>query len=91
MTYKRKISAEEAMLGKVLITKNMWKHLPQPGAQLRVHFHGKKLPVTIEAIACTCRGPLKPHEHYYFVLPEDTQLYSGQSILLEIEGTENLS
>lgn len=90
MTYKRKISAEEAMLGKILITKNMWKHLPQPGAQMRVRFHGAKLPVTIEAIACTCRGPLKPHEHYYFVLPEDTQLYSGQNIHLEIEETESV-
>lgn len=91
MTYKRKISAEEAMLGKILITKNMWKRLPQPGTQMRVRFLGKNMPVTIEAIACTCRGPLKPHEHYYIVLPEDTQLFSGQNVHLEIEETEGVS
>ncbi len=85
MVYKRKISAEEAMLGKILITKDMWKRLPPPGTKVQVKLHGESIPVSIEAVACTCRGPLKPHEHYYFVLPEETQLYSGQSIHLEVE------
>lgn len=88
MLYKRKISAEEAMLGKILIAKTMWKKLPQPGSQVRLKFHGQSLTALIEASACTCRGPLKPHAHYYFVLPEATQLYSGQNLLLDIEESE---
>lgn len=89
MIYKRKISAEEAMLGKILITKDMWKRVPAPGARVQVKFHGTNLRATIEAISCTCRGPLKPHEHYYFVLPEETQLFSGQTLSLEIEAKED--
>ncbi len=78
------------MLGKILVTKDMWKRLPRPGAQVWVKFLGESLPVSIEAIACACRGPLKPHEHYYFVLPEETQLFSGQNVHLEIEEAEGV-
>jgi hypothetical protein len=88
MIYQRKISAEEALLGKILITKDAWKRLPQPGAKVRIKFRGQRVPATIEASACACRGPLKPHEHYYFILPEETPLVSGQNLRLEIEETE---
>lgn len=84
MIYHRKISAEEAVLGKILILKTWWKKLPPPGSTVEARLEGENMPVKIEAVDCTCVGPEKPHQHYYFVLPAHVTLNAKQEVRLEI-------
>jgi len=63
--YSRKISSKESEKGFIFILKNQLNYFPD----LNDHFiltNGElSKTVSIKSYPCTCRGPDKPHEHYY--------------------------
>ena len=41
----------------------------EPGTVMTVEFELDGLPARIESYACSCRGPEKPHEHWFVRVP----------------------
>lgn len=64
-TYDRKISSEEAREGYVLVDKSRLSFFPRVGQQFQLKFGATQRAAAVEARACACRGPEKPHEHYF--------------------------
>lgn len=66
----RKITAEEALEGYLLVEKAWLKKLPAPGTafQLKLGNSNEQRKVQIQTAACTC-GKKTPHEHYKLSLP----------------------
>ncbi len=74
----RKITAEEAIEGYLLVEKAWLKKLPAPGTLFQLKLGNSHLKVQIATESCTCRGEGKPHEHYKLNLP----------LVTLVEGTE---
>ncbi len=60
-TYERKISAEEAAESYVMILKDRLDFFPPIGETFQLD----GAPAKVESRHCECRGPEKPHEHYF--------------------------
>jgi hypothetical protein len=67
--YERRISAEEAREGRVLIEKSRLRLFPPVGTLFSLAVEGRSRRVRVESYQCTCRGPLKPHEHWFVRWP----------------------
>lgn len=63
--YRRKVSGEEARHGHLLVERRRVRFFPPPGEE----FDLEGLPTRVESYACSCRGPEKPHEHWYVRVP----------------------
>jgi hypothetical protein len=82
--YRRRVSAEEAREGYVLVLKNRLGFFPPIGEPFTLALGGSSCRARVEAIACTCRGPELPHEHYHIRWPG---LRAGQQIeILPVPG-----
>ena len=77
----RKITADEAMDGYLLIEKAWLKKLPAPGTPFQLKLGNSHLKVQIASMPCTCRGPDKPHEHYKLNLPLVTLVAGTEATL----------
>lgn len=64
-TYSRKISAKEAKLGFIFVLKNKSSLFPPMGIRFILVNGDSPWEVELESYPCTCRGPDKPHEHYF--------------------------
>lgn len=64
-SFERKLSAEEAREGYILILKGWLKRFPPPGERFSLREGSEMRAATIEAVDCECRGPEKPHQHYH--------------------------
>lgn len=64
-SYDRKISSEEAREGYVLVEKSRLSFFPPVGQQFQLKFGATERAAAVEARPCTCRGPERPHEHYF--------------------------
>lgn len=62
--YTRRISAEEAAGGFVMVLKDHLDVFPAAGTPFHVVHDGRRLQVRVNAVPCECRGPSFPHEHY---------------------------
>lgn len=60
-TYERRISSEEAAEGYVMVLKDRLNYFPPVGDSFALN----GAPARVEARHCECRGPEKPHEHYF--------------------------
>lgn len=64
--YQRKISEEEAREGYVFVLKDSLGFFPALGREFEVQVGGGVRKSMLEARACQCRGPEKPHDHFFF-------------------------
>ncbi|MBI4418776.1 MAG: hypothetical protein HY563_08360 [Ignavibacteriales bacterium] len=63
--YTRVISKEEAEKGFVFVVKDRLPFFPLAGASFEIVQGSVVRPARIESYPCMCRGPEKPHNHYY--------------------------
>jgi hypothetical protein len=63
-TYRRVVSAEEAREGYVLVEKARLRSFPPEGEAFRLE--GRE--TTVESYGCACRGPERPHRHWFLRL-----------------------
>jgi hypothetical protein len=80
--YSRKVSSEEAREGYLMVTKDRLAYFPPLGAPFVILMDGTALSAKVESYPCTCRGPEKPHEHYFLRVPGLTQ---GQRVTIAAE------
>lgn len=67
--YRRRLSTTEAREGRIMVLKSALGLFPPVGEPFRLR-HGRTVrTVAVEAEPCTCRGPDRPHEHYYLPWP----------------------
>ena len=65
ITYNRKISSKEARKGFIFILKNKLTLFPAVGSEFTLTENNSSKDVKVESYPCICRGPDKPHEHYF--------------------------
>ncbi len=63
--YSRKISRAEAQKGFIFVLKNKLSFFPPLGDTFELVNDKISKEVTVESYPCTCRGPERPHEHYF--------------------------
>jgi len=66
--YARKASREEADRGAPFILKTAFPFFPPPGTPFALETAAGVREAAIEAEPCICRGPEKPHEHWWLPL-----------------------
>lgn len=64
-SYERKISSEEAREGYILVEKAALGFFPPIGQAFELAGGGGTASARVEARDCECRGPEKPHQHYF--------------------------
>ncbi|MFN8617797.1 MAG: hypothetical protein U0837_11910 [Dehalococcoidia bacterium] len=80
-SYDRKISSEEAAEGYIMVLKDRLKFFPPAGEP----FSLDGAPASVEARHCECRGPEKPHDHYFI---RRAGLAKGQRVSIGRNGTD---
>ncbi|MEN6293810.1 MAG: hypothetical protein ABFC34_09825 [Methanobacterium sp.] len=63
--YSRKISPTEARENFIFILKNKLSFFPPLGNTFELVTDELSKEVKVESYPCTCRGPERPHEHYF--------------------------
>lgn len=63
--YSRKISKKEAENDFIFILKGQLSFFPELGTIFELEESNLSREVKVESYHCTCRGPEKPHEHYF--------------------------
>jgi len=63
--YIRKISSEEAREGYILVLKSRLRFFPPVGEAFEMAQGTQRKRAKVESVPCICRGPGKPHEHYF--------------------------
>jgi len=63
--YSRKISSKEADNDFIFILKNRLSFFPELGEKFELEDDNLRKEVKVEYYPCTCRGPDRPHEHYF--------------------------
>jgi hypothetical protein len=61
--YRRKLSAEDAETGTILIEKAQWRRFPAPMQEFGVRVGALQFATRIVAEDCACVPP--PHQHYH--------------------------
>ncbi|MGE0599797.1 MAG: hypothetical protein AB7J35_11000 [Dehalococcoidia bacterium] len=64
-SYERKMSSEESREGYVLVEKAALSFFPPIGETFELEEPSGRRAASVEARHCECRGPEKPHEHYF--------------------------
>ncbi|MGZ7159024.1 MAG: hypothetical protein ACXVHR_00940 [Methanobacterium sp.] len=63
--YSRKISSKEGEEGFIFILKNKLSFFPVLNQKFVLSDDKSSREVSLESYPCTCRGPERPHEHYF--------------------------
>jgi hypothetical protein len=63
--YSRKISLKEANNDFIFILKNKLSFFPELGEKFDLKDGNSNEKAVVESYPCTCRGPDRPHEHYF--------------------------
>jgi hypothetical protein len=82
--YERKVSSEEERESYLLVEKSALGFFPSPGTPFELETPKGKRRATVASQPCTCRGPEKPHEHYFIRL--ETPLAKGSRARIEAPG-----
>lgn len=64
-SYSREISSKEANENFIFILKNKLSFFPEINKKFGLSDDKLYREVSIESYPCTCRGPDRPHEHYF--------------------------
>lgn len=67
--YGRRAMPEEVERGALFIAKTALPFFPPTGTPFALETVSGTAEVAIEAVHCICRGPEKPHEHYWLPVP----------------------
>lgn len=81
--YSRRVSTEESREGYLLVEKARLAFFPPPGTPFELVLHPDTHAAAVESYACQCRGPQKPHEHYFVRVPG---LAKGERVTIHREG-----
>ena len=65
--FTRTVSAEESVEGYIMVPKNELRYFPPGNKRFLLVDEGKRRKVKVESYHCECRGPEKPHEHYFLI------------------------
>jgi hypothetical protein len=84
---RRTVSRKTPGDGRLEITKRAAGRLRDLGRGLEVDVGGERSPVTLGTMTCTCRGPERPHEHYFLESSSLKQLRPGAEVDLEMDAT----
>lgn len=87
--YSRKISRAEAQKDFIFILKNKLSFFPPLGDNFELVNDEVSKEVKVESYPCTCRGPERPHEHY-FIRWEGLEAGDKVEIVEYFEGKYNL-
>ncbi|MGB9978685.1 hypothetical protein [Methanobacterium sp.] len=87
--YSRKISRAEAQKDFIFILKNKLSFFPELGEKFELSENDLTRDVTVNSYPCTCRGPDRPHEHY-FISWEGLEAGDKIEITRDSEGKYNL-
>lgn len=68
-TYQRRVSREEAETGRFMVLKSALRFFPEVGEEFELSDGATTRTLTVQAVPCTCRGPQKPHDHYWVAWP----------------------
>lgn len=82
-SYSRRVSTEESREGYLLVEKARLTFFPPLGTPFQLVVHPDAHDVAVEAYACQCRGPQKPHEHYFVRVPG---LATGERVTVHRDG-----
>ena len=63
--YSRKISSKEAQEDFIFVLKNKLSLFPPLGNTFKLVTDELSKEVKVESYPCTCRGPERPHDHYF--------------------------
>ena len=63
--YSRKISSKEAREDFIFVLKNKLSFFPPLNDVFELADDDSSKDVILESYPCTCRGPDRPHEHYF--------------------------
>ena len=63
--YSRKISSKEADNDFIFILKNKLSIFPELGEKFELEDDNLSKKIKVEYYPCTCRGPDRPHKHYF--------------------------
>jgi MOSC domain-containing protein YiiM len=83
VTYRRKISSEEVREGYVLIEASKTGVFPRVGESFTLVDGAEAREAQLETYPCQCRGPSKPHRHYFIRVGG---LEKGKSVTFSREG-----
>jgi hypothetical protein len=61
--YRRRLSAEDADTGSILIARSRWSRFPPPMQEFTISVGGDRFATRIVAEDCDCILP--PHQHYH--------------------------
>lgn len=81
--YQRKVSSEEAAEGYIFILQNRLSFFPPVGEEFELRDGNGTSRACVEARACECRGPEKPHQHFFI---RRSGLEKGQVVTIERAG-----
>lgn len=83
VAYERRLSGTEAREGRIMVLKSALGCFPPVGEAFELGGLGRTTRVAVEAEPCVCRGPEKPHEHYFIAWPG---LEAGARVRIEPVG-----
>ena len=81
----RTISRKTAADGRLEITKEAARRLEPFGGRLVIEVGGDAVPASLGTFDCTCRGPSKPHVHYFLHAERLKDLPAGSVVDLELD------
>ena len=68
--YERRASSTEAREGRIMVLKSALAFFPAVGTQFELSDGATVRATCVGAEPCTCRGPDRPHEHYWIAWPD---------------------
>lgn len=87
---RRTVSRKTPMDGRLEITKVGAARLGGIGDGFQIAIGDEQAPARLGTMECTCRGPERPHVHYFLESPMLKQLEPGKDVELDLEGVGNL-
>ncbi len=82
---RRTVSRKTPGDGRLEITKPAAARLRDVAGDLEVEVASERAAATVGAMACTCRGTEKPHEHFFLESPALKGLTPGADVNLELD------
>ncbi len=67
--YRKRITSEEEREGYVLVLKDRLSYFPRRREAFVLTRGNQRRNARLEGYACACRGPARPHEHYFIGWP----------------------